>query len=370
MLRTCSLLPLVLVALAWLGAARAETVWYVGDDPDGRTVVLELDWTAEADLARGRLLHAPAGPGQVGGLELTFEAEIGAPDDALAEARSETVDRLRLEAVATDADGATVTLALAADAARSAQGDAPNTARPPDPFGEARIEVGPLQDAARWATTLSAIGTRYALRAELDDGSFEVRTSAPFFYADPWRALPLHDDPAVTAASVVAGLAVRAERPRSVSGQWWAVRRTEIVSLSPELVSARTDVHAYTGGAHPNLWYAFANVAWDGSAWTRVDVCGALEVLDRACAEAALRARVIAELRAQQAAWTLDGEVDEATPWLLEPFTIGPTGLRFDYAPYEVGPYASGPFSVEVPFAEPDACDETACRGEPNAHDR
>ncbi|MDZ7706856.1 MAG: RsiV family protein [Trueperaceae bacterium] len=356
MLRTRSLFPLVLVALAWLGAAHAETVWYVGQDPDGRTVVLELDWTPEAALARGRLLHGPARPGQLGGLELAFEAEIDAANDARAERpddrHAETADRLRLEAVATDADGATVTLAIAADAARSAQDGAPSAAGPPDPFGEARIEVGPLRGAARWETTLSAIGTRYALRAELDDGSFEVSASAPFFYADPWRTLPLHDDPAVTAESVVAGLTARAERPRSVSGQWWEVRRTEIVSLSPELVSARTDVHAYAGGAHPNLRYASLNVAWDGSVWTRVDVCGALEVLDRPCDEAALRARVIAELRARQAAWTLDGEVDGATPWLLEPFTVGPTGLRFDYAPYEVGPYASGPFSVEVPFEE------------------
>ena len=156
----------------------------------------------------------------------------------------------------------------------------------------------------------------------------------------------------VTAESLVAGLTTRAERPASVSGTWWEERRTEIVSLSPELVSARTTIDAYTGGAHPNLRYGFVNVAWDGTAWTPVDVCGALEVLGRACDETALRARVAAELRAQQAAWALDGEVDRATPWLLDRFTVAPDGLRFDYAPYEVGPYASGPFSVEVPFAE------------------
>lgn len=340
MRHTRSFLPLVLVVLALVGASHAETVWYVGHDPDGRTVVLELDTTPEADLARGRLLHGPARSGHVGGLELTFEAEVGA--------EVEPSDRLHLEAVATDANGTTVTVRLELDAARGT----PEAARPPDPFGEAHIEVGPLRGAAHWEATLSAIGTRYAVRAGLDDGSFELSASAPFFYADPWRTLPLHDDPVATAESLLAGLTARAERPASVSGQWWEGRRTEIASLSPELVSARTDVHAYTGGAHPNLWYAFVNVAWDGASWTPVDVCGALEVLDRRCDDEALRARVTAQLRAQQSAWTLDGEVDATTPWLLERFTVGPTGLRFDYAPYEVGPYASGPFSVEVPFAE------------------
>lgn len=342
------LVPLLLVALTWLGTSRAETVWYLGDDPDGRTVVLELDTAAEGDTTRGRLLHGPARSGHAGGLELTFEAVIEAP----AEAQAKAGHRLRLDTVATDADGATVTLTLEADAAWIAPDAAPDAAHPPDPFGEARIEVGSLRGAARWATVLSAIGTRYAVRAALDDGSFELRTSAPFFYADPWRTLPLRDDPAVTAESLLAGLTTRAERPASVVGQWWEVRRTEIAGLSPELVSARTDVHAYTGGAHPNLGYAFVNVAWDGSSWNRVDVCEALEVLGRRCDERALRARVAADLRAQRAAWTLSGEVDASTPWLLDPFTVGPAGLRFDYAPYEVGPYASGPFSVEVPFAQ------------------
>ena len=350
MLRTRPLLPrralplFLLVALACLGASRAETVWYVGHDPDGRTVVLELDTAPEGDLARGRLLHGPARSVHTGGLELAFEAEVEAPVEA--------GDRLRLETVATDADDATVTLALEADASRVTRDAAPGAARPPDPFGGARIEVGSLRGAARWATDLSAIGTRYAVRAGLDDGSFELSASAPFFYADPWRTSQLHADPRVTAESLLTGLTTRAQRPASVVGQWWEERRTEIASLSPELISARTDVHAYTGGAHPNLWFTFVNVAWDGAAWTRVDVCGALEALARRCDEEALRARVAADLRAQRAAWTLDGEVDESTPWLLTPFTVGPTGLRFDYAPYEVGPYAAGPFSVEVPFAQ------------------
>lgn len=322
--------------LAALGSSVATTVWYVGRDPDGRTVVLELDLAPDAGIARGRLLHGPARAGATGGLGLAFEAPV-VPGD-----------RLRVETAAAGADGATVTLTLVADAARSPTGDGPA----PDPFGEARIEVAPVGDATPWTTTLAAIGTRYAARAALDDGSFELITSAPFFYAVPWRTLPLHDDPVATAESLVAGLTARAERPASVAGQWWEERRTEIASLSPQLVSARTDVHAYAGGAHPNLRYAFVNVAWDGAAWVAVDVCGALEVLNRACDEAALRARVAADLRAQRAAWALDGEVSEATPWLLDRFTVGPTGLRFDYAPYEVGPYVSGPFSVEVPFAE------------------
>lgn len=327
-------LPLLLLVLSWTGASRAETVWYVGHDPDGRTVVLELDTAPDADLARGRMLHGPARAGRTGGLDLAFEAPF------------EPGDRLRLEAVASGADGVAVGLTIEADVVRGA-GDA---VRPPDPFGEARIEVAPVGDAAPWTTTLAAIGTRYAARAALDDGSFELVTSAPFFYADPWRTLPLHDDPVRTAASLVAGLTARAERPASVAGRWWEERSTEIASLSPRLVSARTDVRTYAGGAHPNLRYAFVNAAWDGAAWVPVDVCGALQALNRACDEAALRARVVADLRAQEAAWALDGEIDEATPWLLDRFTVGPAGLRFDYAPYEVGPYASGPYAVEVPF--------------------
>ena len=63
-MRTLLLLATLLAAPPLAGPARAETVWYLGHDPDGRSVLLELTVDGADGAVEGRLLGAPppAGP--------------------------------------------------------------------------------------------------------------------------------------------------------------------------------------------------------------------------------------------------------------------------------------------------------------------
>lgn len=334
--RPTLVLPLVLVALATGAWSLASTVWYVGDGPSGRPMALELV-VDPGGAASGRAFDAPPRAGQSAGLELRFRGAASGAGDL----------RVAADVHAPDGPNAGARLSIRADLDRAAPPGEPR----PSPFGSAELAFIPAGGTEpAWTATLQAVGTRLASRIALDDATVEVVAATPFFYAQPWRGLQIGPSLDALVQSAAAGLTQRAQRPTGATSTWWDERAVHLASLGPEIVSARTSVNDYTGGAHPNLRFAFATWTWDGDAWRRVDLCGALAVLGRSCDPAALRAYVVRDLRAQDAAWAVDGEVVARTPWLLDPFTIGPSGVRLDYEPYAVGPYVQGPFAVEIPF--------------------
>ncbi|MDZ7802063.1 MAG: RsiV family protein [Trueperaceae bacterium] len=333
--------------LAVSGLTFAGGAWYLArpEVPGGAMLALHVDPATQE--ARGAWRDAPHRPGDTAGLDLVLIGRAEEDGEHLA---------VRLDAFA--AEGVT-----AADP-RDASGDPVGTvvvradrrhgATDLDPFGAAEASFRPAGECAPRTLSLSAVATRYDFAARLTDGSFEVTREVPFFYAEPWGTLSLRarasPDPG---PSVTDGLTERAGRPMGVAAQWFDEAVTEITALTRTLVSTRTTVHAYAGGAHPNTWFTFATFVRDGEAWRDVGLCEALAHLDRACPETALRRSVHQALLAQKAAWVVQGEVTADTPWLLEPFTLTPSGVRFDYAPYEVGPYVDGPFSVTVPYSAP-----------------
>ena len=326
---------LALLALATGGPALASTVWYVGDGPSGRPMTLELAVEPDGSAA-GRAFDTPPREGQPTGLELRFRGAASGGDD------------LRVAANVHDARGPTgARLSIRADLDRTASPGEPR----PSALGSATLTFVPAGGVEpAWTATLQAVGTRLSAKIALDDTTVEVVAATPFFYAQPWRGLRIGPSLDAFAESAAAGLTQRAQRPTGATSTWWDERTVHLASLGPDIVSARTRVSDYTGGAHPDLRFAFATWIRDGDGWRGVDLCGTLAALDRRCDPGALRAHVIRALRAQDAAWAVDGELDATTPWLLDPFTIGPSGVRLDYAPYAVGPYAQGPFAVEIPF--------------------
>ena len=248
-------------------------------------------------------------------------------------------------------------------------------ARTLDPFGSAVLEVrsaaGVAQEApagsAPWGGSaaatrkieLMAIGTMFASRQALADGTLSVVREAPFFYADPWRRLGLDlARTGVTGTGVVgagreslaSGLEQRRDLPRGVSGFWYDRRTAHVMSLDRDLVSLLFLDETFTGGAHPNTWRSSATWVRDAGAWERADLCATLAHLGLPCDASRIRSFVVDELVAQEAAWVVEGEVHAATPWLLDAFTVSTWGLRFDYSPYQVGPYVQGPFVVVVPY--------------------
>jgi hypothetical protein len=317
------------------GAAQANTVWYAGPGPTGRPTTLEV--TVDEDgTAYGRVFQSPAQAGEAVGLDVTFEGRATREEG-----------RVRIDAIAVgnglDRDGSA--LRVVADAVPSRRGGVAE----PDPFGIALLTIVPAEGPV-WRVSLPAIAVGVHARTSLDDGSLEVSAFGPFFYAEPWSYLEVAPDPFDLAESVATGLDQRAELGDTASGLWWDERTVEIGALTPRITSVRLTFDAYTGGAHPNTWYAFATWLRSDDEWRSADVCGVLRALAYRCDPPALRTAIVDALRAQEAAWVVEGSVNDRTPWLLDPFTVTGAGLQFDFAPYDVGPYAQGPFQVVLPF--------------------
>ncbi len=137
----------------------------------------------------------------------------------------------------------------------------------------------------------------------------------------------------------------------------------EIRHLGPRLVSLRTTIVEYTGGAHPNGW--FETWIWDRRAGRRLDV---FDLFDRDCLLGSERlfAALDAALREAKRArdWLEPGD-DPRVPRAEESFAAvtlegGPDGyvaaVTLHFAPYALGAYAEGSYALRVPAALVRAC--------------
>ena len=320
----------LLIGAMALGAASAvgDGAAYLGELPDGTLLYVQVEIGDDA-CASVRVRAAARANGRE---SLSFEA-VGTPVWA-----SRT---LEIEAASRPASGGVATGGVELSLSIPLQ----QGSRTLDPFGAATMDLV-------YATIeLRAIGSIYTSRAALADGSFVVERIAPFFYVEPWNALDLVNATRLGVVDAIdTGLEQRRDLPDSAAGFWSERRVARVMSLDAELVSVLFEDDAYTGGAHPNQWRSSATWIRDGGRWQRADLCGALGHLGLPCDRGRIASLVLADLRDQEAAWVVQGEVDDDTPWLLDTFTLVAGALRFDFSPYEVGPYAQGPFTVVVPF--------------------
>lgn len=137
----------------------------------------------------------------------------------------------------------------------------------------------------------------------------------------------------------------------------------EVHHLGPRLVSLRTTIVEYTGGAHPNS--RFETWIWDQKAGLRLDVFG---LFDRDCliGDGRLFAALDAELReAKRARGWLEPGDDPRVPRAEESFAAvtlegGPDGrvtaVTLHFAPYLLGAYAEGSYALRVDSALVRAC--------------
>jgi hypothetical protein len=185
------------------------------------------------------------------------------------------------------------------------------------------------------------------------DGTLGVARQAPFFYEPTWASLDLAGSIQEDVGMILAeGLDQRRSYPDGVAGFWSDERTARIMSFSESMVSVLYFSYTYTGGAHPNTYRTTATFLRDGEQWSPASLCDVLASIDVPCKAQVMREFIVSELHDREAHWVVEGEVTADTPWLLDTFTIVPWAVRFDYSPYEVGPYAQGPFVVLVPFRE------------------
>lgn len=288
---------------------------YLGKTERGRTILVSLHLFApnEAEL---QLLEAPAEPGEgEASLELALTASYLEHDQQL---------EVTAESWAFIAD-------VHEHGVLNARGRA-----------ELHLDgLAPIQ--------LHAIGTVILGGPRLADGSFIVQRWAPFFYAEPWSQVVFD----VSADELIKeGLEQRRELPDSPVGIFMESQTVQLTAFSGDLLSYYTLIDSFTGGAHPNSWRQATTLVRNstGSWVVTGSACNVAQRLGWECAESTLRATIIEELLRQGAAWVEQGEVTRDTDWLLESFVLTPTGIRFLFDAYLVGPYVQGAFEVDVPY--------------------
>ena len=140
---------------------------------------------------------------------------------------------------------------------------------------------------------------------------------------------------------------------------WMEGRRYEYAAsyaefVSPGFASYRYDIYVDTGGAHPNGYYRTFVFDREGN---EVELSALFApgtpYLEAIAKEA--HAQVEEELSVRlgsEAISTLFAEGLEPRAENFQNFVVDQDTLRFFLPPYQVAPYAAGPFEVDIPFSE------------------
>jgi len=123
-----------------------------------------------------------------------------------------------------------------------------------------------------------------------------------------------------------------------------------LVYYAPDLVSVLGQHWDYTGGAHDNGGFQTLNLAVREGKATELRLADLFrpgsDYLRR------LSDRCVGFLRQAEASDVVAGRKTAFDEQDLGAFTIGPKGIAFYFAPYEVGCFAEGDYQVTVPYAD------------------
>jgi len=302
-------LAALLTALLFAGSALAGGSWYrgfIGEEP------WQLELNIEGELVRGRLTHD----------ELPLQLE-GAGN--LLEEDGALVARFGLEG-----GKLTGTLLSGSGTTQVLEGSFLSD----DGISDVRFE-----QVARYVD--------HSFRQD----RIEATSTYPFFVSP--RLLDLNDfvQPDLMAEQIqFVQEAQQADLDGYVTHEWWFDSRARIEYVTPGLLSALVTVNDYTGGAHSNLSYWSYNLALVGTQ-LRPFVLADLFLPDSGWADRLSRF-VLTELEEQGAGFVTNGTVTELSATDLQVFLLSPSGLQFILAPYQVGPWSDGTYTVTVPLAE------------------
>jgi len=143
-------------------------------------------------------------------------------------------------------------------------------------------------------------------------------------------------------------LAELKEKPTS---EWFQDIEPTVVYQSPRLYSVRIHIEVDTGGAHPGyVEYTFNYGVVDGKAKK-------LKLADFFTSKSGYKKRVndllMGKLKQNEGAmWVTEGTVKDINDEQFQRFVIKPTGLLFIFNPYEMGPWSSGNFEIQLSIHE------------------
>jgi hypothetical protein len=184
---------------------------------------------------------------------------------------------------------------------------------------------------------------------DVREGPIHVSLRYPSFAGGPLAGL----DPAIEPAAW-ASLTSFIDQGRAAQAAhqlfhgWERITTTRVEGLAGPFVSLLSETYAYTGGAHGN--HTYTTRTWRmGTPTPR-----ALQLSDLFRPNAPYLDRlvplVLADLKAQDATWVVEGQVTTLTAADLALFSLTPAGLSFTFPPYAMGPYVQGAFTVVVPY--------------------
>jgi hypothetical protein len=133
---------------------------------------------------------------------------------------------------------------------------------------------------------------------------------------------------------------------------WESFRKTDVIYADDSLVSLCTINYEYTGGAHGNSTYDAAVYTWRDHHLLKL----AIGDLLHKSALATLNNQLIKDLTRRKASWP-----QQAKDVKFDEEVVNPTsaGLMFTFAPYTVGPYAEGSYTVLLPYRNLDGIMKT-----------
>lgn len=140
------------------------------------------------------------------------------------------------------------------------------------------------------------------------------------------------------------------EKPSSY-GMWDLTGLFELTRPSEGVVSVTFSVYSYTGGAHGNLEITCLN--YDLRTGRRLDLADLFKDPEKAL-------QLMSAWSQKELARSLGEDTDEdmirdgVAPDLrnFANLTLTPQGLRIEFQPYQVAPWAAGPQRVDMPLAE------------------
>ncbi|MBS1713349.1 MAG: DUF3298 and DUF4163 domain-containing protein [Armatimonadetes bacterium] len=119
----------------------------------------------------------------------------------------------------------------------------------------------------------------------------------------------------------------------------------------PRLVSFQTSRYTYTAGAHGLGFVWTFNYGYVGGKPRRFGAKEAF-VLDTS-GRALLQRLLLGEaMRKEGTDWIENGMVSDFNRHQLDNFWVGKDGLSWEFAPYELGSYASGPFTLKLSWKD------------------
>ena len=234
----------------------------------------------------------------------------------------------------------------------SPQGTAEGTVqgkRSSAPNDDGRTFRGSL-DLGGTSRTLDLRRVAQFVDVDVREGPIHVQMSYPSFAGDTLSSLNPSIEPGARARlETFVAQGRQAQAAGELFHGWELVSSTRVEGMAGSYVSVLTRRYAYTGGAHGN--HTFSAHTWQlGAPGPRSLV---LSDLFRPGAPylARLGPLILADLRARNASWVVDGQVSSLTAKDLELFSLTPAGLAFTFPPYAMGPYVQGTFTVVVPYA-------------------